>query len=57
MKQNIRTKWFALTLTAALALTTLTACGNGAGTAALPETSGTSTPSWKRAAAPWGPSS
>ena len=44
MKQNIRTKWFALTLTAALALTTLTACGNGAGTAALPETSGTSTP-------------
>lgn len=29
MKQNIRTKWFALTLTAALALTTLTACGNG----------------------------
>ena len=33
-----------LTLTAALALTTLTACGNGAGTAALPETSGTSTP-------------
>ena len=44
MKQNIRTKWFALTLTAALALTALTACGNGAGTAALPET-------WKRAAA------
>lgn len=44
MKQNIRTKWFGLTLTAALALTTLTACGNGAGTAALPETSGTSTP-------------
>ena len=44
MKQNIRTKWFALTLTAALALTTLTACGNGAGTAALPETPGTSAP-------------
>ena len=51
MKQNIRTKLFALTLTTALALTALTACGNGAGTAALPETSGTSTPSWKRAAA------
>ena len=44
MKQNIRTKWFALTLTAALALTTLTACGNGAGTASLPETPGTSAP-------------
>ena len=44
MKQNIRTKWFALTLTAALALTTLTACGNGAGTADLPETPGTSAP-------------
>ena len=44
MKQNIRTKLFALTLTAALALTALTACGNSAGTAALPETSGTSTP-------------
>ena len=44
MKQNIRTKWFGLTLTAALALTTLTACGNGAGTAALPETPGTSAP-------------
>ena len=51
MKQNIRTKWFALTLTAALALTTLTACGNGAGTASLPETPGTSAPPWKRAAA------
>ena len=44
MKQNIRTKLFALTLTTALALTALTACGNSAGTAALPETSGTSTP-------------
>ena len=44
MKQNIHTKLFALTLTAALALTTLTACGNGAGTAALPETPGTSAP-------------
>ena len=44
MKQNIRTKWLALTLTAALALTTLTACGTGAGTAALPETPGTSAP-------------
>ena len=44
MKQNIRTKWFALTLTAALALTALTACGNGAGTAALPEAPGTSAP-------------
>lgn len=44
MKQNIRTKWFALTLTAALALTTLTACGNGAGTASLPEAPGTSAP-------------
>ena len=44
MKQNIRTKWFALTLTAALALTALTACGNGAGTASLPETPGTSAP-------------
>ena len=42
MKQNIHTKLFALTLTAALALTTLTACGNGAGTASLPETPGTS---------------
>lgn len=53
MKQNIRTKLFALTLTTALALTTLTACGNSAGTAALPETPGTSAPPWKRAAAPW----
>ena len=44
MKQNIRTKWFGLTLTAALALTALTACGNSAGTAALPEAPGTSTP-------------
>ncbi len=44
MKQNIRTKLFALTLTTALALTTLTACGNGAGTASLPETPGTSAP-------------
>lgn len=44
MKQNIRTKLFALTLTTALALTTLTACGNSAGTAALPETPGTSAP-------------
>ena len=57
MKQNIRTKLFALTLTAALALTALTACGNSAGTAALPETSAPAPPSWKRAAAPWGPSS
>ena len=53
MKQNIRTKWFALTLTTALALTALTACGNGAGTASLPEAPGTSAPFWKRAAAPW----
>ena len=44
MKQNIHTKLFALTLTTALALTALTACGNGAGTAALPETPGTSAP-------------
>ncbi len=44
MKQNIRIKWFALTLTAALALTALTACGTGAGTASLPETPGTSAP-------------
>ena len=44
MKQNIHTKLLALTLTTALALTALTACGNSAGTAALPETSGTSTP-------------
>ena len=44
MKQNIRTKLFALTLTAALALTALTACGNGAGTASLPEAPGTSAP-------------
>ena len=44
MKQNIHTKLFALTLPPALALTALTACGNSAGTAALPETSGTSTP-------------
>ena len=44
MKQNIHTKLFALTLTAALALTALTACGNGAGTASLPEAPGTSTP-------------
>src|SRR5699024_5212864 len=40
MKQNIRTKLFALTLTAALALTTLTACGGSTGTASLPGTSG-----------------
>ena len=38
MKQNFRTKLFGLTLTAALALTTLTACGNSADTASLPET-------------------
>ena len=44
MKQNIHTKLFALTLTTALALTALTACGNGAGTASLPEAPGTSTP-------------
>ena len=44
MKQNVHTKMFALTLTTALALTALTACGNSAGTAALPKTSGTSTP-------------
>ena len=44
MKQKHPHQWFALTLTAALALTTLTACGNGAGTAALPETPGTSAP-------------
>ena len=44
MKKNRSVKLFGLTLTAALALTTLTACGNSAGTAALPETSGTSTP-------------
>ena len=64
MKQNIHTKLLALTLTTALALTTLTACGTSAGTADLPETPGTSArppapapPFWKRAAAPWGPSS
>ena len=44
MKQNIHTKLFALTLTTALALTALTACGNGAGTASLPEAPGTSAP-------------
>ena len=57
MKQNIHTKLLALTLTTALALTTLTACGTSAGTADLPENPGTSAPFWKRAAAPWGPSS
>ena len=44
MKQNIHTKLLALTLTTALALTTLTACGTSAGTADLPETPGTSAP-------------
>ena len=57
MKQNIHTKLFALTLTAALALTALTACGNGAGTAALPETPAPAPPFWKRAAAWPAPSS
>ena len=38
MKKNIRTKLFGLTLAAALALTTLTACGDSAGTATLPGT-------------------
>ena len=37
MKKNFHTKWFGLTLTAALTLTTLTACGNSAGTATVPE--------------------
>ena len=37
MKKNLSKKLFGLTLTAALALTTLTACGNDAGTAASPE--------------------
>ena len=37
MKKNIHSKLFGLTLTAALALTTLGACGNSAETAALPQ--------------------
>ena len=37
MKKNLSKKLFGLTLTAALALTTLTACGNDAGTAAPPQ--------------------
>ena len=37
MKKNFHTKLFGLTLTAALAMTSLTACGNSAGTAALPQ--------------------
>ena len=41
MKKNIHSRLFGLALTTALALTTLTACGNGAGTASLPETPGT----------------
>ena len=55
MKQNIRIKLFGLTLTAALALTALTACGNGVGTAALPETSGTSTPFLEESGGQGGP--
>ena len=41
MKKNIHTKLFGLALTAALTLTTLTACGNSAGTASLPGNSNT----------------
>ena len=37
MKKNFHTKLFGLTLTAALALTTLTACGNSVGVSSLPE--------------------
>ena len=44
MNQNDRTKWLCLTPSAALALTARTACGNGPGTAALPETTVTSAP-------------
>ena len=40
MKKNICAKLFGLTLTVALTLTTLAACGNSAGTASLPKTSG-----------------
>ena len=36
MKKNIHSKLFGLTLTAALALTTLGACGSSVETAALP---------------------
>ena len=39
MKKNFRIKLFGLTLTAALALTALTACGSSAGTATLSQTS------------------
>ena len=42
MKKNFRTKLFGLTLTAALALTALTACGNSAGTSPLSQSSGQS---------------
>ena len=41
MKKKIRTKLFGLTLTAALALAALTACGNPPSTAPLPETPST----------------
>ena len=44
MKTNFTAKLFGLTLVTALTLTALTACGNGAGTADLPETPGTSAP-------------
>ena len=53
MKQNIHTKLFALTLTTALALTALTACGNRTS----PRPPAPAPPSWKRAAVPWGLSS
>ena len=44
MKKNFTPKLFGLALTAALTLTTLAACGNGAGMAANPETESSSTP-------------
>ena len=40
MRKNFHTKLLGLTLTAALAMTALSACGNSAGTASLPQTSG-----------------
>ena len=44
MKKNFTPKLFGLALTAALTLTTLAACGNGAGMAGNPETESSSTP-------------
>ena len=40
MRKNFHTKLLGLTLTAALAMTALSACGNSTGTASLPQTSG-----------------